>query len=762
MQDSLEIQRQGARLRNILLAVLEPLFVFVAAILLLTGIPYFPYSVSILLAFGLAIFCYKNSALALMALFMLAIPGFIYQGGFPGLMVGIIGATFFVIAATCLGAPGAALGCATGVIAAMLMFTPLYFLAVPFFIGVALFRTRGIKVGVAEGVLAFLAIYLPFLVVDHPLGANDVAPLFGQVDYVSKDPAAVVELSKIFNQLKDSLGSNEHILDNMSIYWPVGLEGRGLGFVLLITLSVAIGLAFVSLSLFGWFKEKIERLDYLSWWGPTFALLFANLAFLIPIIILQSPFKYDVDLGGGTIFGFIIATVAIGNAGAAIDHGLTQRERLIELRLRIKSLLPRAWALTDELRGHLTTVKRTCSEIDVFSEKSALQNFRQELSFISANIDTMDPTTLKEKLDLLEGMEKESSQAYDRIRRKMISYIDDSRHEYRSLVARASDIGLSLDGDNYRLLATGLDFPDNESALGEQNKINERYEDLAKELVSFAMEMSRTIKEEIAPEFVAVSTEIAQNYLQSGNYSEAIQAALDSLTAVERLMENATAGLPPRLDNAITSLQEMIRVTIVPAIEATNDAALVSSFNEEFVKLQKLRFPAQPSRKLADLLQLVRAARELSDWTNSILEKLYRKMRDLEREIEARVPDGYAWGRSELTLPKKGQKFSETAGDGAGKASVSATMEATESGLVAIEQAAAIIGEYMTAREWVINYPNIEYLIEERLRSQGHVAVEEVPVKQEYAIRYLQLYAQKNYRGVSFDTRLRSLAYRKE
>lgn len=761
MQNSTEIEWQGARLRKILLAILEPIFVFVASILLLTGIPYFPYSVSILVSFALAALCFKNSASALIALFILAMPGFIYQGGFPGIMVGIIGATFFVIAITCLGAPGAALGVATGVIAAMLMFTPLYFLAIPFFVGVALFRTHRIKVGVAEGILAFIAIYVPFLAMDHALSLTEVAPLFTQIDYTSKDPASVVELSKVFNHMKDSLGSNEYIIDNMAIYWPTKLEGRGLGIVLLVCMAFATGTAFVALTTLGWFRQRMEITGYLVWWAPTFALLAANLAFLIPIITLKSAFEYDVDFGPGTIVGFLVATVAIGNAGAAIDHGLTQRERLIELRHKVQSLMPHGWELMEALRDHLIIVKRTCPDIDVFSEKATLQNFRQELSFISSNIETMDPTTLNEKLEILNQLEKETTSAYHRIRRKMSGHIDDSRHEYRSLVGRASDIGLSLEGDQYKLVPTDLEFPDDQAALGEQGKLNQRFAALADELVTFAMEMSRTIKEEIAPEFVAVSTEIAQNYLQSGNYSEAIQASLDSLSAVERLMENATAGLSTRLDTAITGLQEAIRISIVPAIESTNDASLVSSFNEEFVRLQKLRFPAQPSRKLSDLLQLVRAARELSDWTDLIVDKLYRKIRDLEKEIDSRVPSGYNWGKSELPVPKRKPVQSPDT-ERHGKASVEATMEATEAGLIAIEQAAAIIREYMTAREFAINYPNIEYLLEEKLREQSEVSVEEIPVKLDYAIRYLQLYAQKNYREVTYETRTRSLAYRED
>ncbi|MDY6911658.1 MAG: hypothetical protein SVM79_04795, partial [Chloroflexota bacterium] len=130
---------------------------------------------------------------------------------------------------------------------------------------------------------------------------------------------------------------------------------------------------------------------------------------------------------------------------------------------------------------------------------------------------------------------------------------------------------------------------------------------------------------------------------------------------------------------------------------------------------------------------------------------------ELADEIDSKVPSGYTWG----ALPR-GEDMMGRQSENDGKASLSISMTAIELAIQNIELEAEIIKQYMTVREFVINYPNIEYLLEEQLRTKKLARVEEVPVKPNYAMRYLQLYAKKNYQQVSFDPRSGVLSYRED
>jgi len=762
MQDPAELKEQSARLRRILLRILEPVFILIASLLLFITIPYFPNSLAVIFSIVIAGFAFKMRSVAVLMMFALAMPGYIYQGEFPWLVLGIVGGTLFIVSTTCIGAPGTALGIATGVVAAMLMFTPAYFLSIPLLIGVALFRTNGIKVGVAEAILVFMAFYLPFIVPgDHLVDASSgIAPLFGQVDFASKSPVSVVELSQMFDQLKNSISGNEYLFDNIGIYWPIEGTGRLLGFILLFSLVGAIFVAFFSLSLIEWFRQRIEEYKYVNWLAPMFALLAANMAFLIPIMALKSPFIYSVDFGPLTIFGFLVATMAIGNAGSAIDHWLTRHERLISLRFRLENLMAEINEMMTRLNAHIGDVKSVCPTMDLFAEKFVGERCQQELAFISANIEAMDPETMNEKLNLLSQLEEELFDAQNQVSGKLFVYIDDSRHGYRDLLSQAIQFGFSFESDVVAHFSK-QHFPDDESALDEQKDLNDRFEEIAHLLISSGIEISQMVKEEVDHEFTDISMDIAQNLFVSGDYPGAVEASLSSMATAERLVNSATSDLSSELDATIKGLQATIRTSIVPAIEATNDPVLVSSFNAEFVKLEKLRFPAQPGRKLVDRLQVVKAISELFGWTEAVINQLFVKINTLEEEIDSMVPSGYNWGKSEFVIPDS-RELAVNRNVNPGRTTLDASMDAIKIAIETIEEEAAIIRHHMAVREFVINYPNIEYLLDEKLRTQGTVRLEELPVRQNYAMRYLQLYAMKHYRQVTFDSREGALAYREE
>ena len=762
MQDPIELQEQSARLRKIILRILEPLFILIAGLLVFTTLPYFPYELSIIFSIVIAAMAFKMRSTAVLLLFALAMPGYIYQGEFPPLILGIVGGTLFIVSMTCIGAPGTALGVASGTIAAMLMFTPAYFLSIPLVIGVALFRTRGIKVGVAEAILVFLAFYLPFVVpADHIVDpSSGIAPLFGEVDFASKSPASVVELNQIFNHLKDSINANEFIFENIGIYWPIEGSGRLLGFILLFSLIGAIFVAFFALSLIEWFRQRIEEYRYINWLAPTFALLAANLAFLIPIMALKGPFIYSVDLGPLSIFGFLVATVVIGNAGSAIDHWLTRHERLLDLRYRLENQMDEIEETKARLQKQIRTTKSMCPTIDLFAERSISDRCQQEMAFISANIEAMDTETMNEKLKMLSKIQHELNDALQQVSAKLLVYIDDSRHNYRDLTSQAIQFGFSFDKDAMAHFPK-RHFQDDEAALEEQQALNEKFHEISNVVISSGIEISQMVKAEVDKEFVDVSMDVAQNLFGSGSYPEAIEAALSSMKTAEHLVNSATSDLASELDKTIKGLQEMIRTSLVPAIEATNDPKLVSSFNAEFVKLEKLRFPAQPGRKLIARLQVVKATRELFEWTNIVIGQLYDKINALEDEIDSMVPSGYSWGKSEF-IPPDARELAESRNPRMGRTTLDASMDAIKIAIQTIEEEASIIRHHMAVREFVINYPNIEYLLDEKMRLQRFARVDELPVKENYAMRYLQLYALKHYRDITFDSRTGVLSYREE
>ena len=759
--ETINPDQQTLRLPDIFLRILLALFLWLASFLLLSTIPYFPYSLSVVIAFVLAVLSYKYPLVAMFLLFLLSMPGYIYQSGFPPLMVGIIGGVLLLVVGMCEEKPGAVLGVVTGVIAAMLMFTPAYFLAVPLFIGVTLFRTRGIRVGSTGAILVFIIFYLPFLVAQNPIEEPAKAPLFEQVHYNEMPRVGIVELDSIFTDLRDRLDTNDHIVDNMEIYWPIGRDSRLIGFVFLFCLSAAIASAFACSALFAAFRRRGMWHGYLDWGAPIIALLIADLIFLLPLTTLKEAFDYSIDLDPSVLVGFIASTIAIGGVGAIIENWLYRRERLLDLRQKYQELTPGTAYLITQMQERIVFLKKLCPRLDLLAESALVEKCQQELDFTADSLETLDTFTIKEKLSHLTQFENELNGVSEAITHKLLRSVDEGKHEYLLAASQATEYGLSLGESHHEITprrSSALEYND---LVDEQIRLNQASNDLAEALVASGTNITQTIKEEVDPEFVAISIEIAQNYLKADNPQEAVDASLAALSTMDQMIADAALGVTERLDDARKNLLSTIENSVIPAVDSIGDAEMAEGLDANTIKVRELEAVVRSGKRLVDLLEIIRIARELSNWTAVIGSQLAAKIGDLEQEIDSRLPSGYHWEKSELILSQVDDALRRLNGK-ARQSSLNVNMAAVETAIKNIEQEAIILRHYTAMREFAINYPNIEYLLEERLQSNGLVRVDDLPVREIYSVRYLRLYAHKHYRQVSFDARTQILTYREE
>ncbi|MDZ4247000.1 MAG: hypothetical protein U1D67_07760, partial [Dehalococcoidia bacterium] len=293
----IDFLKEEERLRSILLRILIGIFIALASFLFSLALPFYPTSFAIVLALAVGALAYRSPTLSLAVMFFINMPGYLYQGGFHVAIVVVAGLVFFAATFTCLYRTGACLPVAAGVIAAGLMFTPLYFMSIPLLITVILFRARGIGTGSPLAALVFLAIYTPFLARGADLDtASQVVPLFQQVNFQPQPPIFTVELAVIFDKLRAAPGTDVDLAKFLGIYYlfvrntdlsaaftttqPVG---RLLGLVLYFIMIFSIFVAFITHSLYRWLEaQELGTRYHLEWIGPTLSLVIADVAFLVP------------------------------------------------------------------------------------------------------------------------------------------------------------------------------------------------------------------------------------------------------------------------------------------------------------------------------------------------------------------------------------------------------------------------------------------------------------------------------------------------
>jgi hypothetical protein len=115
----------------------------------------------------------------------------------------------------------------------------------------------------------------------------------------------------------------------------------------------------------------------------------------------------------------------------------------------------------------------------------------------------------------------------------------------------------------------------------------------------------------------------------------------------------------------------------------------------------------------------------------------------IESDNDKRSPTKYSWGRNSHVTSEV-QQLLASIERSAAEPSISSRFDVIEKALQAVEQQSRTLKQYSQANEFLINYPNIEYIVLERLSDNAAVASSELPVKPKYALEYLKLYAAMN------------------
>jgi hypothetical protein len=180
------------------------------------------------------------------------------------------------------------------------------------------------------------------------------------------------------------------------------------------------------------------------------------------------------------------------------------------------------------------------------------------------------------------------------------------------------------------------------------------------------------------------------------------------------------------------------------------DNAGVNYYSGLLRNLERTEWLQKVKGNLIDKTQWIIKTRELSEMAVSILSDITKRLSALEKGIISRAPSGFNWGsnshlQADMSAFLANQSYSPK------QNSVSKRVIQTEKALLAIENAAPVIIEYARIYEFLINFVNLEYLMDEQLLQHGEISEVDVPVKLSYAQQYLRLYSETHPERVYFE-----------
>ncbi|MDP2719550.1 MAG: hypothetical protein Q8P44_06960 [Dehalococcoidia bacterium] len=768
--------------------LLASVAVFIASVVVLLSVPFFPPVVCIIGAAGLAALAFGKPPQAIAIMLFASLVGYVYQLGLPVLVfVGM--AIFYIILSAVSDSPGAATGAAAGVIAGMLTLTPFYFLSLPVIMGVTIFRAKGQKVGSTISLMLFLLLYLPLLTNNLSISSHEsVVPLFQQVNYQAKEPVSLVEVGDMVSALVKEVGTNKIIWHNLTVYLPIGFTDYGsrlLGIILAVVIAMSVSIAFALRSVFNWMTSREIRIPHLRLAAPIASLLIASGVFLLLLETLKPSFGYFTGLDGSALGGLLLGTVVVGGMGSATELWLRRRDQLITLREELSELLPSITEKNDALKARLESTRTRSTKLGLSSEQALVAKCSQELSFVSS-IEHMDLTTLQRKLKVLKDLEVQINNAFQETLRKLTRYYTEGRLRYNDYLQQSNEIGfpsgdpiseagtsvsatrwspgaLSVPVGDITLEATATEAMSSgyEGILKEQENLNEKLGQLAQVLMKECDAIVQVIVTEIDSTLMTGGVEIARNYLNQGHCEDAVDTLLTVLAAMERNIRAPTASFSQRIDDASTGLKTILSDALLPKLDVMGDEQGIMHLNDIVSQIGDLRQADANEKTFAQLSRIVSQGKRLAELSHSVFSWVAAKISELEKDIEVRVPRGHSWGKEPYALSETEESIAKLDGK-SGKQNLETRVATIENIEKAIGSNAVLMDQYASTLEFLINYVNIEYLLDQILQERGCAEDKDLPVRSVFALRYLKLYYEKRYSEVTLNATTKGLSVRLE
>lgn len=746
-----DIKEREAQFHTILEKIFASFCVCIASLIGFLLVPILPPAVAVLLAITLGALTYKVPVLAIMIMFFGLILGYTYQLELPLVIVITLAITFFIISVTAK-SPEYIIGVSCGVIAAMLMITKCYFLALPLLVAIPLFRGRGRYLGSTGAIIIFLLMFVPFLVYDHQ--AQQAVTLFNSINFTAKPPLQLVDLNSMFTVLgkaiPDSAQQVTQFLDKLNIYFPIPLHSSPLGNRLLLfllggLLAASTAVAFGITLLCRWLVRREVGEKILPWVSPTVAIIVAEVVFFVTFYAMAKPFSYQANQNTAFIAGSVGAAVILGSVGSLVEYWLSRRDLFVALSQTYLDLLPSVQTRLNTVSEQTKITKSNCPTIDIIAEDAFLRGVEQELLLASRETGHMGIDILREKVSLFEDKEIRLDQTSVDIAEKLRRYHEDSRQRYRECVNSLLKFGYSfgepISGSNGVQLHS-LDIGD---LIMEQRKLNSMYQTTATAAIKNAEQLQSIIHTEIDAQWKSLGIEIGRNYFNQGNYNETLETLLPEFARMDQSVTEVTERLNKKFVSELSDLRNILTDSFISTLEQIGDNASKNQYVEVVSTLAALAPLADRKIRLIDLEAWVAATHKLAEIINETISEISGRLNAMEKDIENRSPVGFNWGKN-LQAQEDIEVLVKSYNSG--WSNVADRLNKIEIAIKLIKAGIPLIIQYAHALEFMINYINIEYLIDEKLEQVHSVVALDIPVKIDYAQQYLRLYAENHHGGV--------------
>ena len=744
------IEREQQYRKN-LTKILFSTAIFLFSLIVLYTVPLYPIPIVFLISILSAVIGFRSIVSGFSLSFLLFIPAFLYQTSIPfwWLLLSLFIIGVFVTKA--LNNPSNILTIIVGITAASLFLTSYYFISIPLMLVYALIQ-KSDELSKNVGLLfSFLFIFIPFNALGfanklsinlttrpekiYSLISDSTLPIFSKIIYETNprlrsfsEFAPSESLSGFFSLQNNIFNSYLFVLiDNLVL--------------LFIPILLIISFSFINVldKIWPWMDERGVELSILPNFSYVITLIFGTLFFIIPLQTMQIPFDYSTGFNSSDSFKSIISAGTLGLAISLSSINLSRRTEGAELTELVKEQCNTYLQNIDNSHSELEEIQDICPGIDINTEITSLGEFKEELSITLDGLYTLTYSGLKEKSEKIQILHDSQEDSIDSLQLKVLNYHNDQLDKCKDMLVKLEKLGI---GNLPTINSDHLTY-DNELAfsdvLNNQHELNDYLLEVSQNTIRVAESLVTVVQKEFDNTLEFTSISISENFISQGKGGQALDTLLVTIASLHKRYHQLMQKTITNLKRLIQRSLKMHEYNIIPLneslgqnptdVETIDVAKQIQVHHDELSTFTGILY-------LPDVMAILEF---LENGTHTVIGELMRLLREFEKRNDTRVPLDFQWGKDTQLISEIESSLRRL--DDKSQSDLSDRLSNIEYGIKIIENEATTLKKYLIMNEFILNYVNMEPLISSLISIEGKVIPRQLPVKNKYAVQYLQLFA---------------------
>ena len=744
------IEREQQYRKN-LTKILFSTAIFLFSLIVLYTVPLYPIPIVFLISILSAVIGFRSIVSGFSLSFLLFIPAFLYQTSIPfwWLLLSLFIIGVFVTKA--LNNPSNILTIIVGITAASLFLTSYYFISIPLMLVYALIQ-KSDELSKNVGLLfSFLFIFIPFNALGfanklsinlttrpekiYSLISDSTLPIFSKIIYETNprlrsfsEFAPSESLSGFFSLQNNIFNSYLFVLiDNLVL--------------LFIPILLIISFSFINVldKIWPWMDERGVELSILPNFSYVITLIFGTLFFIIPLQTMQIPFDYSTGFNSSDSFKSIISAGTLGLVISLSSINLSRRTEGAELTELVKEQCNTYLQNIDNSHSELEEIQDICPGIDINTEITSLGEFKEELSITLDGLYTLTYSGLKEKSEKIQILHDSQEDSIDSLQLKVLNYHNDQLDKCKDMLVNLEKLGI---GNLPTINSDHLTY-DNELAfsdvLNNQHELNDYLLEVSQNTIRVAESLVTVVQKEFDNTLEFTSISISENFISQGKGGQALDTLLVTISSLHKCYHQTMQKTITNLKRLIQRSLKMHEYNIIPLneslgqnptdVETIDVAKQIQVHHDELSTFTGILY-------LPDVMAILEF---LENGTHTVIGELMRLLREFEKRNDTRVPLDFQWGKDTQLISEIESSLRRL--DDKSQSDLSDRLSNIEYGIKIIENEATTLKKYLIMNEFILNYVNMEPLISSLISIEGKVIPRQLPVKNKYAVQYLQLFA---------------------